>query len=190
MKKIYIMIALFMFIFSSCNNAENQKAVNSKTEKNTYNTTQKSVETTLNSTYKTTTASKTNDIDYYDIQIGYYLEKTHFYRIKNNGIIEYMQKDGDYGILKSFENVNFDKNAKDIGKINQAKSNEFNSLIKKIINTKSSIIASDTPVIYIYENNNIYKYYVLHDEPNYTLFNELFDFFNKNTKVKLSNKIY
>lgn len=190
MKKIYIMIALFMFIFSSCNNAENQKAVNSKTEKNTYNTTQKSVETTLNSTYKTTTASKTNDIDYYDIQIGYYLEKTHFYRIKNNGIIEYMQKDGDYGILKSFENVNFDKNAKDIGKINQAKSNEFNSLIKKIINTKSSIIASDTPVIYIYENNNIYKYYVLHDEPNYTLFNELFDFFNKNTKVKLNNKIY
>lgn len=141
-------------------------------------------------THNSSEKSKTNDIDYYDIQIGYYLEKTHFYRIKNNGIIEYMQKDGDYGILKSFENVNFDKNAKDIGKINQAKSNEFNSLIKKIISTKSSIIASDTPVIYIYEKNNIYKYYVLHDEPNYTLFNELFDFFNKNTKVKLNNKIY
>lgn len=134
--------------------------------------------------------SKTNDIDYYDIQIGYYLEKTHFYRIKNNGIIEYMEKDGDYGILKSFDDVNFDKNAKDIGKINQVKLNNFNNIVKKIICTKNSIIVSDTPVFYIYENNNVYKYYVLHDEPNYTLFNELFSFFNKNTKVKLNNKIY
>ena len=94
MKKIYIMIALFMFIFSSCKNAENQKAVNSKTEKNTYNTTQKSVETTLNSTYKTTTASKTI---------------TNTYTISNNSTKnnkEYKLIDVTYKLPSSSKNYN------------------------------------------------------------------------------------
>lgn len=103
MKKIYIMIALFMFIFSSCNNAENQKAVNSKTEKNTYNTTQKSVETTLNSTYKTTTASKTitntyttsnnstkNNKEYKLIDVTYKLPSSS--KNYNNNFLKYLKQ--------------------------------------------------------------------------------------------------
>lgn len=174
-KYCIIFVALIMIFVSSCEFKANER----KTTKTTHNTT------------NSTVAPE----DCYDVQLGYYMEKTHFYRIQENGTITYLQKDGDWGNLinespRGYAYVNFSENSKKVGSLSKKLLNKFNRIINNIINDKSDYFASDSPKLYIYRNNRVYEYCILSEKSNYKLFNELFDILNESTSVALNRSIY
>ncbi len=176
MKKLAILLIIITLLLSACGNKDTAKSDN---------------QNTTPSTESSTLTPKSC----YDVQIGNYMEKTHFYRIYGNGSIKYMQRDGDWGNLaketpKGFDNIDFDNKSTKVGFLINAKLNSFYKIIDSVINDKNEKSACDVPMLYIYHNDKAYEYCVLHEEDNYKLFDKLFSFLNKNTSVKLDREIY
>lgn len=136
------------------------------------------------------------DMDYsIEIQFDYYAEKAHFYRINQDGVIEYSGRDGSYGNLyynepKGYEYINFDSTSGKVGLLSKESLKQLEILVKDIACEKSDYSAVDTPQLHIYYNDTVFGCCILKDKKIYDKIDKLLDFLNENTSIKLDRNIY
>ncbi len=130
-----------------------------------------------------------------EIQVSYYLEKSHFYRIYENGKVEYLEHDGCEVNLyemqpKGYDYIDFDKKSSEVGSLDNDKVVESIVLVNDIIKSNINYAASDTPLLHIYYNNKAYEICVVSKEQVYKKIDKLFELLNDNTSVELDRSIY
>ena len=143
---------------------------------------------------------KNNDNDIIfpiEIQVSYYCEKAHFYRINSDGSVEYTQHDGGCVNLydlepKGYDYIEFDECSEKVGQLNNDSTVEIINIVNNLIRNKDlQREGCDTPQVYIYYNNCAYQFFVIPEiKKFYKHLDVLFTFLNNNTSVKLNRKIY
>ena len=185
MKKIIAMVLVFVFCLSFTACEDKEKNISPTTATTT---------TITSSRISENITEKTSSV--VEFQFSYYLEKTHFYRINQDGEIEYVEKDGSYGNLyertpKGFDYINFDNDSKNIGLISKEKIEQIKVLVEDVFDDRISYVAQDTPKIYIYYNNQVFECDIIHENKEiFKKIKQMIEFLNSNTTIGLNEEIY